>query len=70
MPALSVSLSEATPGGRDSGAPCWSDANVIKSGKHGVPGVAPSPMRGTWYLGWGYCTSWVAHGAMGGTWYQ
>jgi hypothetical protein len=29
---------EATPGGRDSGAPFWSHENVIERGKHGVPG--------------------------------
>ncbi len=35
-------LSEATPGGRDSGAPFWNHANVIERGEHGVPGVTPS----------------------------
>jgi hypothetical protein len=39
---MSLSLSEATDGGRDSGAPFWSHENVIERGKHGVPGVTPS----------------------------
>jgi hypothetical protein len=42
MLALSMSLSEATPGGRVFGAPFWNHENVIERGKHGVPGVTPS----------------------------
>ncbi len=34
-------LSEATPGGRDFGAPFWNHENVIKRGEHGMPGVTP-----------------------------
>jgi hypothetical protein len=41
MPALSVSLSEATHGGRDSGAPCWSHADVIMPLVHGAPDMGP-----------------------------
>jgi hypothetical protein len=42
MPAPSISLAEATPGGRVFGAPFWNHENVIERGKHGVPGITPS----------------------------
>jgi hypothetical protein len=42
LPALSMSLSEATPGGRDSGAPFWNYANLSERTEPGVPGVTPS----------------------------
>ncbi len=42
MPALSISLSVATDGGRVFGAPFWNHENLIEQGKHGVPGVTPS----------------------------
>jgi hypothetical protein len=45
VPALSMYLSEATPGGRDSGAPFWNHENVIKRGEPGVPGVTPFWIR-------------------------
>jgi hypothetical protein len=32
IPALSMYLSEATHGGRDSGAPFWNHENVIENG--------------------------------------
>jgi hypothetical protein len=41
IPALSMYLSEATPGGRVSGAPCWNYANLSERTEPGVPGVTP-----------------------------